>query len=30
MAKEKKPSYSDYIVMHFATVALKNDMLPLK
>lgn len=24
MAKEKKPSYSDYIVMHFATVALKN------
>ena len=22
MAKEKKPSYSDYIVMHFATVAL--------
>lgn len=24
MAKEKKPSYSDYIVMHFVTVALKN------
>ena len=24
MAKEKKPSYSDYIVMHFVTVALRN------
>ena len=23
MAKEKKPSYSDYIVMHFVTVALR-------
>ena len=30
MAKEKKPSYSDYIVMHFATVALKNELPPVK
>ena len=28
MAKEKKPSYSDYIVMHFATVALKKSEPP--
>lgn len=28
MAKEKEPSYSDYIVMHFATVALKKSEPP--
>ena len=28
MAKEKKPSYSDYIVMHFATVALRKSEPP--
>jgi len=28
MAKEKKPSYSDYIVMHFATVALEKSEPP--
>ncbi|HBF7517285.1 hypothetical protein KWV55_07180 [Clostridioides difficile] len=28
MAKEKKPSYSDHIVMHFATVALRKSEPP--
>ena len=28
MAKEKKPSYSDHIVMHFVTVALRKSEPP--